>query len=361
MNRKAIKHLNFAVTYHCNSRCIHCNIWKRRPRNELALPEVRDRLLASPLLHGLESVGITGGEPFIRKDLEDLCLAFHEVLPEVHIGLASHGMTGLRIAERALSLRDRLPEGKFSMSISIDGLEQEHDRIRGIQGAFRRTLQTIATLRDAGVNLCLSFTITPDNYRALEGVFHLARETGVGFITRFAQNSAYYGNEELDFPWTEEAFFEVRSMLDRVIRCILATFDLQQDRLDPYIYFLIKAPEYTYLRQRILPCWSGTHSLFIDNYGQVYPCIMLGNSVGSLREKTLEEIYNGPALEASRKEIADKNCNCWTECETIRNLEAMPGLLQWDPRQTLPRFGLPVREIDGALHAMPPEADTKTT
>lgn len=350
-----VSYINFAVTYQCNSRCINCNIWQRRPKGELSLKEIRDKVVKSSLLQRLDSVGITGGEPFIRQDLHDICMTFYQQFPNLHIGIASHGMLGLRIAERALRIRDAAPQDRFSMSISIDGDERVHDHMRGIAGAFGKTLKTVRTLRAEGTPLCLSFTITLWNYRSLETVYQLARELGVGFIARFAQNSTYYGNETTDFRWTADSLGRARQALDRVIGHILATYDLTQKRLDPYIYFLTRAADHYEMQKRLTSCWSGSHSLFLDSLGNVYPCIMWASRMGSIQDNSLNEIFTSPAFEAARAAIAREECHCWTECESVKTLEKMDDILRWDPKATLSKYGLIVKEKYGMLHALKPE------
>ena len=75
-----IYHINFAVTYGCNSRCKHCNIWRKSKENtkiiekELKLTEIEKTFEESQYLNCIQSIGITGGEPFLRKDLTDLCV-----------------------------------------------------------------------------------------------------------------------------------------------------------------------------------------------------------------------------------------------------------------------------------------------
>lgn len=353
MTSNGVEHLNLAVTYACNSRCIHCNIWQNRPRHELKLGEIRRRIVASPLLCELRSVGITGGEPFLRKDLEEICASFWQAHPELAIGIATHGMQGLRIAERALHIRGLAGRSRFGVSISIDGMGPDHDRQRGIEGAFEQSMRTVEVLAAEDVDLVLSLTITPTNYRSLFEVYDLARSLGVGFITRFGQNSFYYGNETTCFHWDEESLEAAQRQLDRVIAEILATIDLSSPQLDPYVYFLTRAGEYQRHQTRLTPCLSGTCSLYVDSFGKVFPCIMLDKEVGSLRDRALDEIYQGPELVWARQRIAARKCHCWTECETVHTLEKMHHLLEWDPRKLLPNYGLVVTDRDGVLHAEP--------
>ena len=357
MVEQKLRHLNFAVTYHCNSRCLHCDIWKMRPAGELTLAEIDAKVVQSPLLDDIESVGITGGEPFIRKDLTEICRLFYERRPGIHIGIASHGMRGLKIAERAIAIHDLAPEGQFSLSISIDGEEADHDQQRGIIGAYQQTMDTVRILRTEGVKLCLSFTVTPQNYRSIRPVYELARTMGVGYLMRFAQISAFYDNQGTDFSWTEESLKEASTAIDGVLTEILACYDLSQPQLDPYIYFLSRAVEYQQTQSRLTPCFSGTHSLLLDSFGRVFPCVMLDQECGSIREHSLIQIYHASELEAARVSIARNECHCWTECETIRSLEVTPGQLDWNPEEVLPQYSLGVKKVNGALHGVRREAE----
>jgi radical SAM protein with 4Fe4S-binding SPASM domain len=347
-----LTHLNFAVTLRCNSRCIHCDIWKTSSRGELKADEIERLVVESPLLEGIGSVGLTGGEPFLRRDLEAICELFSRRHPQAVLGIATHGMPRLRIAERVLALRDRLAPGRLGIAISIDGTEQAHDRQRGIDGAFRGTLTTVETLLREGQPVCLSFTITPGNYRDLRAVYELARSLGAGFLARFAQQSFYYDNLRSEFSWEAGQLASAEAALNEVIAEIFCTYDLRQPALDPYIYFLTRAAEYQRRHVRLTPCLSGSHSLFIDAVGRVYPCIMREAPWGNIREHALDEIYSGSRAAAVRASIAREECHCWTECETVHTLEKLPECLQWHARSTLQRFGVGVKEVDGVLHAV---------
>jgi len=63
--------MNYVVTWRCNLRCIMCNIWKHPQTNELGISELED-FLRNPLLSQLEWIQLTGGEPFMRNDLDEI-------------------------------------------------------------------------------------------------------------------------------------------------------------------------------------------------------------------------------------------------------------------------------------------------
>jgi radical SAM protein with 4Fe4S-binding SPASM domain len=306
----------------------------------------------NPLLEAIQSIGLTGGEPFLRRDLETICQLFAQRHPRASLGIATHGMQGLRIAERVLAIRDRLEPQRLGVAISIDGTQRLHDQQRGIDGAFRATLATVEALLREGQPVCLSLTITPLNYADIRAVYELARSVGAGFLARFAQRSFYYDNLQSAFCWTGATLDSAEATLNEVIAEILCTYDLCQARLDPYIYFLTRAAEYQRRQARITPCLSGTSSLFIDAVGRVYPCIMRDTELGNVRLQPLDQLYSASAASAARASIAREECHCWTECETVHTLENLPQALCWEPRATLARFGIGTKYVDGVLHAV---------
>jgi molybdenum cofactor biosynthesis enzyme MoaA len=86
---------NFAVTYRCNNSCHICNIWKlESPESEeLTLGEIRSFLEENKdFLKGIESVQITGGEPFLRMDLPEIASSMREYLPRSTLWIPTNGM-----------------------------------------------------------------------------------------------------------------------------------------------------------------------------------------------------------------------------------------------------------------------------
>ena len=67
--------LNFAITMWCQSRCLTCNIWQIKPKDELTLDEIREFAKKNT---SFRWVGLTGGEPFLRSDIVDIAKAFKE-------------------------------------------------------------------------------------------------------------------------------------------------------------------------------------------------------------------------------------------------------------------------------------------
>jgi MoaA/NifB/PqqE/SkfB family radical SAM enzyme len=79
-----------------------------------------------------------------------------------------------------------------------------------------------------------------------------------------------------------------------------------------------------YLRRpgvRVQACSAGEDSMFLDPHGDVYPCIVVGDRLGNVRESTLEEIWSSTEAKEARTKIKKGRCpGCWVECEAYRDI-----------------------------------------
>jgi len=91
------------------------------------------------------------------------------------------------------------------------------------------------------------------------------------------------------------------------------------------IAYIKGALEYMEKGRRTLRCTAASRSLFLDPYGNVYPCLFKEKKVGNIREQILKEIWNSPAAKKTRMEINQLECPpCWVECEVYRELKNAP-------------------------------------
>jgi len=132
------------VTNNCNSRCVTCSQWKRKSTNELTTKEIYEALSQLKDL-GIIAVAFSGGEPLLRNDL-----------PHIIKKASQLKFRSISILTNALLLtesqaRKLLESGLTGVGISIDGLRETHNQIRGVKGSFDKTitaLQILTKLRD---------------------------------------------------------------------------------------------------------------------------------------------------------------------------------------------------------------------
>ncbi len=152
----------------CNARCDFCDYWKIKAPLELNdyVPVVKK---LSPL-----SVGLTGGEPLLRNDLAGLIAGLRNNFKFLHIGLITNG--ALLTREKGLEL---WRAGLDGLSLSLDYLDERHDRERGLPGLTKHILTVVPELRAEGVSLCFNVVMKKENYLEVPQIIHRAYEMGV--------------------------------------------------------------------------------------------------------------------------------------------------------------------------------------
>ncbi|MGD2200345.1 MAG: radical SAM protein [Candidatus Bathyarchaeota archaeon] len=194
---------NFAVTYRCNSRCKTCNIWKTEApeEREMTLNEIH-KIFADNrgFLRDVGSMQITGGESFMREDLDQIVKTIHCYLPGCRFWIPTNGSTPRTIEKKTVEILGALNGIGLGITVSLDGLKETHDEIRGVKGAYEKAIETLkrlSAIRETHQNLDLAIgmTVTPENTGQINSVYQIARSRGAEFSFRPTNISgSYYGN-----------------------------------------------------------------------------------------------------------------------------------------------------------------------
>jgi MoaA/NifB/PqqE/SkfB family radical SAM enzyme len=144
--------VSIITTYRCQMRCKMCDIWEHPTdsKREITAKELE-------ILPGFKFVNVTGGEPFVRRDLEDLVEVLFKKSDRIVISTSGYHY------KRILKLAERFPD--IGIRVSIEGLSQHNDRLRGREGGFDRGLKTLLGLREMGVK-DIGFGCTVSNLRS---------------------------------------------------------------------------------------------------------------------------------------------------------------------------------------------------
>ena len=332
-NESNIRFLNYSVTNLCNSKCTTCNIWQLyRPGSydlgrdvflsELKAEEIRQGFKDSKSFGNLRNVNLTGGEPFMKKDFVEIAEVFHELFPEAKFNITSNGLESDYILKK---LKEMVNLGiKPNITFSVDGMEHEHDRVRGVKGGFNKTMKTILLVKQElpELKIALSFTINPTNYKELPKVFEESKKIGIAFITRYALvNPGFYFNADMPLNWSKEALNETNQMLMQIKK-------EKNEQVNPLIgifsaekYFFNNMTKQLDVPKRTFECFSGTHGFFMDPYGNIKSCYILEQVMGNIKKQAFDELWFSEQAKKVREYIAARKCNCWTECDTIPSLE----------------------------------------
>jgi len=309
-----LREATLAVTYNCNLRCSMCNIWKVSDFEELA-PEEYGKLPNS-----LRSINITGGEPFLRRDLVEVVRSIHEVVPGCRIVISSNGFMTDRIVS-AMAEMKRF-HAKLGIGVSVDGLEVVHDSVRGVKGAFGKAIETVKAVEAEGVeDVRIGMTIVKENSGQILDVYRLSGELGAEFTTTVAHNSDVY------FRKNDNAPVETLLGVDRDLRRIS---DAHLRKLSPKAWF--RAYHIAGITDRSIRssstglCTAGTRFIFMDPRGDVYPCIVLNKVIGNIREfDSLEAMLSTKEAKAARSIVRACEKDCWMVCNTRNMMLGHPG------------------------------------
>lgn len=134
------------VTNRCAARCEHCFYWSElntKIKEELTIDEF-DKLAQS--LGPMLQITFTGGSPELRKDLPDIVESFHRRCRPTNMTFCMLGANTDRIVNQVEAMLTRCPGQNIKIGISLDGIGEEHDRLRGIPGLFKHVVATIQEL-----------------------------------------------------------------------------------------------------------------------------------------------------------------------------------------------------------------------
>lgn len=302
-----------AVTYRCNARCAMCNIWQNKPEDEME-PRHYEKLPTS-----LRAINITGGEPFLRKDLVDVVRAIHKRTPSARMVFSTNGLRTDTIVSVLSEVREFHPQ--VGVGVSIDGLEETHDRTRGVEGIFKHAIATVERLKGIGVkDLRIGMTLVPGNISEAKQVFDLSKRLGVQFTTTFAHNSEIYF-QKTDNPAPEESGLSSDS-LEAVISAELRSGS-PKDWLRAYHIRGIMDPE---LRKEFIShCEAGSRFFFMSPSGDVFPCSVMNLKIGNLHDvEAWDDLFEGDAEARVMKAVRGCRSDCWMVCNTRSLIIAHP-------------------------------------
>lgn len=334
---KNIIGINYAVTYLCNSRCLMCNIWKNYKQNpallreELSFNQVKKTFNQSNFFKNPRWISFTGGEAFLKKDFPDIYGFFLKKYPEATFLISSNGINSQLTINGVKKILNKFNPPSLRLSFSLDGPKEIHDRVRNVRGAYKNLLQTIDCLKKLGrkIEISLSYTILPDNYKYVLETYELAKKLNLHFSCRLASFSEnYFGNINNKFNWTKKQFLEVEYILKKIADDKITLNSLSKKIFDPSSYFLERMVNYHENPRRMFNCnISGAQSLYLDPYGNIFPCIMRIDCLGNIKKDALDKIWLSKVAERIRKSIKQKQCHCWIDCETIPSLDRDPKIV----------------------------------
>ena len=314
--------INLCLTYWCQYRCKTCNIWQRKPTDELTTDEVLRFVRHTTNTSWLD---VTGGEIFLRPDVGEILTAIVRQWKRL---VLLHFPTNGFLTDRIVGVAERIAAIRavpLVITVSLDGDEALNDEIRGVRGGFQRQVATFNALkRIAGVRPIFGLTLSRFNVGRVADAFDACRQacpelTIADFHLNVAQTSAhYYGTDRQDGfsadpqeVRREIAWYRKKRGMPRSPSALLESRYLRL--LDSYVAD----------GRTPTPCHALRSSCFIDPWGTVFPCITYAHPLGSLRDTDmdLKPIWTSAAVDQLQSEIWRGSCpQCWTACEAYQSM-----------------------------------------
>ena len=322
-------HLILFVTAQCNARCLHCFYWKEidsaHKGNELSLDEIC-RISAG--LGHIKFLSITGGEPSLRDDLPEIISAFCRTNQTHNVVLHTNGMLTEKIHAVAIQTALANPAVEINVSVSIDAMAEQHDRIRGVTGIFENALNTVNVLIQAKKQ-CQNINVTVNscfNAYNQEGV----RELSNYMIEQHAIDGYYLSWVRGETHDSASRNADILKYLDEirwlqrkaVIKKYYYNYPLASLRRTLDFLAPLVVAETVISGKMPYPCMAGRSVVVISESGEVKPCEMLKETFGNVRDHDYDlkkMLFTDEGIRIKRH-IAAGNCCCTWECAVMNNL-----------------------------------------
>jgi len=320
--------LTYTVTFRCNARCIMCDSWKLQGHNDLGIEEVERIFRQLPRMDGLR---LTGGEPFVRNDLLEITELGIKYLKPIGIHITTNGFLTDRIVDLCNKRTRKIP---LQVMVSIDGLKEKHNHIRGSSIAFSSAMKTIEELvkfkKQMNLDLAVNQTIVDEEgIEQYEMLRDKLKPLGVRhqMVMAYDSSATYSLERNLDVAPKQIGKFTMFGQIPE--SKLKRLFDSVEQDLKQLPWWARMAKSY-YLKgisERLLgdpestsftnpACVALKSHLRIFPNGDVPTCQFNSKIVGNLRQSTFEELWKSSSAQSQRQWVG-KCPGCWAECEVL--------------------------------------------
>ena len=300
--------IQFPVNDICNAGCQMCHIWKNKLGYQI-LPEELDGILQNDLFSKVKVVGINGGEPTLRKDIGKIVECLYRNLPDLQqISLITNGLvykSVMRGIDQIAEVAEK-NNGKFNIMVSLDGVGDLHDAVRGRKGNFDNAMRVVGELKNRGFNSDLQFgcTVIKENVYGLHDLHDFAQEQDVYIKYRMGIPHQRLYTDELNEPF--ELTIEEKFHFCNFLQGVLTNYE-KSDKQRYFYKSLIN--QVLYKAPRKAGCDWQFRGVTITSDSKLLYCAVKSPEIGNLLEEDPNSCYKKHKSEL-RKIIANDCDNC---------------------------------------------------
>ena len=305
------------TTYRCNAKCGMCDVWKHPSKvSEEFNPEILEKIP-----QGVNRLNITGGEPMLRKDIEDIVRILDKKTNRLEISTNGY------FYEKIESIAKKYPD--ITIRVSVEGLPELNDKLRGIKNGFDRALKTILRIKRLGLkDIGFAMTISGENCKDLPDLYTLLSSMEIEFANAVAHNSFYFHKHDNVIENVDEVTEVMTEFMEALLKSPRKKI---KKRIKDWFraYINLGLLRHVQGKSRTISCEAASDSFFLDPWGQVLACNGSKEPwiMGDLKTQSFEEIWKSDQAEAVRKQVESCDRNCWMTGSAVPAMQRKP----WEP------------------------------
>lgn len=293
------------TTFRCNLKCVGCGSWKVTDHADLTTDEW---LNTFQQLRSLDIVKLLGGEPFVRKDIVELLRGVRDIIDPYILQLTTNGM----LTRQTVDAIEAVGWPGLQLRISVDGTEATHDRMRGVEGSWRRVDRTVKAVADLrarhGFHFGINFAVTDDSLDDFEAMVAYAAQHGADLIPGVNVDPFLVGTVPPEVRQQQVILLKDPAQgLARIedhrvgTRSQLPLVDHLASK------FLANRTYQRQIRERkhAFPCRELRDLLYLLPNGDVVRCGLDHEPIGNVRQQAFDDIWFGERMSAYRQKVDD--------------------------------------------------------
>lgn len=290
------------INNECNLNCKHCRVSEKNDNEKLSLKEAKS-LLAECWYNGITMLNLSGGEPFLRDDIFEI-LDYAEKFEDIVI--TTNGTLLNEEKCKKLSTYKNI-----KLSISLDGLEETHDKFRRKKGAFKKVIDILPVLNKNNIKYAIKYTLSKETAKDAIELLNLVAKMGAKEFN--VRRVIVAGNANKDMVLSNEEYKNIIRELIKNCRKLNVKFRTGDPLLIPIFSEIwgidIKNDD---LSKIYAGCQAGDEIIYIDYKGNVGACSYIPKFADNIKDKPLDEILKNNKLFIDLREYKNKlegKCN----------------------------------------------------
>jgi len=295
----------------CNLTCDHCFYWRDlNQRNDLTFDEIRK---LSENLGPLDHLNLSGGEPFIRREFDEIVRMFVRNNGVKQVYVPTNGYFTERTEKALRSALEETDLMLFACELSLDGMPVYHNKFRGNDKSFEKAMETydmLAALQKEDPRLRIHSISTATNQNMGE-IWELTSYLHQRCPQMDHHNLAIIRGDRKDQSLLTPPVDQYRALSEHVRSVWL---DRDEGRFGAIVEPMLQwaKTESVLQARQVIPCKAGVLTGVVYANGDVSVC-ELHEPLGNLRQASFRDIWNSPKAHELRAQISAKSCWCTTE------------------------------------------------